>query len=730
MKVFAGIAVATVIAVSAAAMTAQGGGTASAPVVKDGDWPNYNRDLAATRFSPLKQITTENVGSLKQAWAAQLPAGTQVPVVINGVMYATAGPRVVALDGDTGKEIWSYTIPPVPRPSPTTAAPGVPPPAVAGSQAAPVAAPGGPAAAPGSAANPAAPAPAGQGGGDAAPAAGGGRGAGRGGRGGGAVGGAQAPGGGAARGPNASTRGVGYWPGDGTLGPRILFMAGTGLFALDAATGTPAAGFGDDGRVSVTPGYGGTPTVYRNVAIIGAATLEVPQGDPGNPRAFDVRTGKKLWEFQTVPQPGEKFNETWRDVADERIAPGRGWYKRGGTNMWAFSASIDAERGLVYLPIAGPAANYYGGDRPGNNVYANSIVAVDAETGAYKWHFQTVHHDLWDTDMPAAGGLVTVRVNGRAIPAIAQVGKSSYMYILDRTTGKPVFGVEEKRVPKGDVPTEWYSPTQPIPVKPRPLSRVSFKPEDIVTAADTTPEHAAACKAMYDASGGYRNDGPFTPFYFKEKDAPPKSTIQFPGGIGGVNWGGVAVDPTTGYVFAQAHDTSLVGWIEVKDDGNYSFDAPGSTQAYDRAALTLRADGQWTVTKGPFASFNAPVNGKSGVALPCQKGPWAKLVAVNANTGEIAWESVLGLNESLPDGKQLSGNAGSAGPTVTAGGLVFVGAANDRRFRAFDAKTGKEVWTMPISGNANANPMSYQGKSGKQYVAIAAGNNLLAFALP
>jgi len=489
-------------------------------------------------------------------------------------------------------------------------------------------------------------------------------------------------------------------------------MAGSTMYALDADSGQPSAGFGDDGRIGVGVGYGGTVTVYRNVAIIGAASLEVPQGDPGNPRAFDVRTGKKLWEFQTVPRKGERYNETWGD----------GWDRRGGTNMWAFSASIDTERGIVYLPISGPAANYYGGDRPGNNVYANSVVALDAETGEYKWHFQTVHHDIWDSDTPSPGGLVTLRVNGRSVPAIASVGKTSYMFILDRTTGQPVFGVEEKKVPKGDVPTEWYSPTQPIPVKPRPLSRVSFKPSDMVTAKDTTPEHAAACKAMWDKAGGYRNDGPFTPFYYHEDGAPPKSTIQFPGGIGGVNWGGVAVDPTTGYVFVNAHDTSLVGWVEKKPEGvNYSFDAPGSNQPYDRASVN---------GKGPFFSFNAPINGKSGAALPCQKGPWAKLVAVNANTGDVAWESVLGLNESLPEGKQLSGNAGSAGPTVTAGGLVFIGATNDRRFRAFDSKTGKEIWTMPIPANANANPMTYQGKNGKQYVAIVAGNNVLAFALP
>ncbi len=184
-----------------------------------------------------------------------------------------------------------------------------------------------------------------------------------------------------------------YWPGDGTLAPRILFMSRANLIALDAATGKPSAGFGTDGAVDVGVPYGGTPTIYRNIAIIGAASGEVPQGPAGNPRAFDVRTGAKIWEFQTVPKAGEPFNETWGD----------GWKDRGGTNMWAFAAPIDAQRGIAYLPIAGPAANYYGGDRPGNDVFGNSIVAVEAATGKYLWHFQTVHHDLWDTDMPSGG---------------------------------------------------------------------------------------------------------------------------------------------------------------------------------------------------------------------------------------------------------------------------------------------------------------------------------------
>jgi len=524
------------------------------------------------------------------------------------------------------------------------------------------------------------------------------------------------PGGG---GPTASTRGVSYWSGDGTATPRILFMSRANLIALDAATGTPAAGFGTDGAIDVGTAYGGTPTIFENVAIIGAASGEVPQGPAGNPRAFDVRTGAKLWEFQTVPRAGEPFNETW----------GNGWDNRGGTNMWAFAAPVDAQRGIAYLPIAGPAANYYGGDRPGNNVFANSIVAVDARTGAYRWHFQTVHHDLWDIDMPSAGGLFELERNGTRVPAIAQVGKSAYLYVLDRATGEPLIEVRETPVPKGDVPTEWYSPTQPIPVRPPPLARVSFSEADLVRPEDTTPAHAMACRDFMERSGGFYNAGPFTPFMYKAPDAPPKSTIQFPGGTGGVNWGGIAVDPTSGFVFATSHDGALVGWVQDKDPNvTYSFEAVGSKQPYDRASIN---------GVGPFFTFSAPIGGEYnangqpvGPSAPCQRPPWGKLVAVNANTGEIAWESVLGLNEALPEGKQLVGNAGSAGPTVTAGGVVFVGATSDKRFRAFDAGTGSELWSATLANNANANPMSYAGRSGKQRVAIIAGDTVNVFALP
>jgi quinoprotein glucose dehydrogenase len=623
--------------------------------VAPGDWPLINRDLNANRYSPLTEITTANVASLAPSWTHKLGGNSSAVPIVVGGVMYLPSRDRVVALDGDSGSLVWEYVLPAPPAPPAGATP--PPPG-----------PGG------------------------------------------------GPGGG---GPTASTRGVSFWPGDGTLPPRILFMSRANLIALDAATGTPAAGFGSNGAVDVGIAYGGTPTIFENVAIIGAASGEVPQGPAGNPRAFDVRTGAKLWEFQTVPRAGERFNETWGD----------GWQGRGGTNMWGFAAPIDAARGIAYLPIAGPAANYYGGDRPGNNAFANSIVAVDARTGEYRWHFQTVHHDLWDIDMPSAGGLFELERNGTRVPAIAHVGKSAYFYVLDRTTGESLHEVLETPVPQGDVPTEWYSPTQPIPTRPPPLARVSFSEADVVTAEDTTPEHAAACRDFMARSGGFYNAGPFTPFMYKALDAPPKSTIQFPGGTGGVNWGGVAVDPTTGFVFATSHDGALVGWVQDKDPNvTYSFEAVGSKQPYDRASIG---------GVGPFFTFSAPIGGQYnergqgvGPSAPCQRPPWGKLIAVNASTGEIAWESVLGLNENLPEGKQLVGSAGSAGPSVTAGGLVFVGNTSDRRFRAFDARTGAELWSAALENNAGANPMSYAGRSGKQRVAIVAGDTVNVFALP
>lgn len=514
--------------------------------------------------------------------------------------------------------------------------------------------------------------------------------------------------------PSASTRGVGYWPGDANTPARILFMSGSNMIALDAATGQLATGFGEGGKIDVGVSYGGSVTVAEDIAIIGAATLENPVGVPGNPRAFDVRTGRKLWEFQTVPQAGQPHNETW----------GNGWKGRSGTNMWAFSAPVDVKRGIVVLPLGSPSPNYWGGERPGDNLYGSSLVGVDLRTGQYKWHFQTVHHDLWDTDQATAGALIDV--DGH--PIIVSANKSSLVFEIDRTNGKPFLPVEERAVPAGDVPGEYYSPTQPFPVKTPPLSRVSLTYDDIVDAEDTTPEHAKACRDMWDKHGGFLNYGPYTPFMYHRAGSPPRSTIQLPGGTGGVNWGGPAADPTTGMVYFNAQDTSLIGWIERREgDKPYSFDANDTDQPYDRASV----DG-----KGPFFSFSAPLSGQydaqgraQGPQAPCYKPPWGELVAVDAKSGDVKWSVPLGVMDELPEGKRLVGNSGSAGPTVTAGGLVFVGATNDRRFRAFDAATGQQLWETALRGNANANPMTYRGRSGKQYVAINAGGVIMTYSL-
>ena len=613
--------------------------------VPAGDWLTINRDLAATRYSPLDEINKSNVKQLALKWSYPMKGfNTAAPLVIGGTMYFPVANRIVALDSDTGKELWVYEAPKQP---------------------------------------------------DGGPGSGGGAG-------------------------GFSARGLGYWPGDGTLGPRLLVIAGPRLVAIDVKTGKPAEGFGTDGSVAIDPSYGGTPTIYKNVAIIGAATLENPIGISGDPRAYDVRTGKMLWKFQTVPHPGQLGGDTWGN---------EGWKGRSGTNLWAASVPVDAARGIAYLPIGNPAANYYGGDRPGDNLFGNSIVAVDALTGKYLWHFQTTHHDLWDIDMPNGGLLFNAKRNGKLEPVIAQVPKSGLFYELNRTTGKPALPIDERPVPKGDVPGEWYSPTQPFPRITPPLARMSLTYDDIVTAEDTTPEHAAACRAMWDKAGGYLNYGPFTPFFFHVDGTPPRSTIQLPGGTGGVNWGGMAVNPNTGVVYSNMSNTSLVGWVERKNTTkSYSFDANDTNQPYDRASV----DG-----KGPFFSFSAPISGKydektgrpDGPVAPCYKPPWSTLTAVDANTGKVKWAVPLGLNEALPQGKQLVGNSGNAGPTVTAGGLVFVGATNDKRFRAFDADTGRELWEAQLNNSANANPISYRGRSGKQYVAINAGGTIVAYAV-
>jgi len=336
---------------------------------------------------------------------------------------------------------------------------------------------------------------------------------------------------------------------------------------------------------------------------------------------------------------------------------------------------------------------------------------VDIQTGKYKWHFQTIHHDLWDHDPPAPPTLFNIVRNGNTIPALALTTKSGYMYILNRGTGAPVFGVEERPVAKSDVPGEQTFPTQPFPAKPPPISRTSYKPEDLVTAEDTTPEHAQACRELIARNGSVNNSGPFTPWLYRPEGAPVKSTLTFPGGVGGANWGGVAWDPATGYAFVVSQDEGALGRVEKARDG--------SPVPYDRTTVDGTGPGR--------GNFEVRVG---GAPWPCQKPPWGRLTAVNTATGDFAWQIPLGVTEGLPDAKQNTGRPARAGAIVTGGGVLFVGSTDDNRFRAINAKTGKQLWVTKFDRRANASPMTYQGANGKQYVAVVASDTLSVFALP
>lgn len=622
---------AAMIALSAPALQAQQQqGTYPGSEVAEGDWVSWARDMGGTRFSPLNEITKDNVDKLDEAWRFRLRPtggagllGGTVPIVIDGIMYLPVGNAVVALEAHTGRELWRHDVA-----------------------------------------------------------------------------------GGLVR------RGVSYWPGEGNIGPRIIFSTGPALVALSAATGQPDPGFGENGVAAIegTP-YGYPPSIFGNVMLIGANTAEMPRGPSGNSRAYDARTGKKLWEFNSVPQPGEVGHETWLDD---------GWKERSGTNMWIWYATGDPKTGLIYMTLGSPSPNYYGGDRPGSNLFGNSVVALDAQTGAYRWHFQTIHHDLWDWDLPAPPVLFDVTIDGKTIPALAETGKPGLMYILNRETGEPIHGINEMRVASADVPGEWYSPTQPIPVKPQMLSRMHWSPDDVVTAEDTSAEHAAACRALLDSYGGtFFNSGPFTPFFFHEEGMAPRASINMPHN-GGSNWGGSASDPHRGIIYLNTSESGSIGWIEKRNpEGDYGRGTDASTQVYDRGSLA---------GPGAYSSFSAPFVAADGskATLPCIRPPWGRLLAVDGNSGEILWATPLGSTEVLPEGKQETGaNNTFGGPIVTAGGLVFIGATSDRYFRAFDSETGKLLWDKQLDYGALTVPISYRGKDGKQYIAIlASGSNL------
>ena len=376
---------------------------------------------------------------------------------------------------------------------------------------------------------------------------------------------------------------------------------------------------------------------------------------------------------------------------------------------WSFF-TVDAERGIVYAPVGAPTSDYYGADRKGKNLYGNSILALDATTGKLKWYQQLVHHDLWDWDLPAAPTLIDVRRNGRTIPAVAVMTKMSTLFIFDRITGEPIFGMEERPVPQSTVPGEASWPTQPFPLKPEPLARMTFDPsQDFYTL---TPEHAAYCKDLWTKNGMYTK-GPFTP------PGTEGFMVTFPSTLGGGNWNGLAYDPALGLVFTNVMNLGQVARMQLAADRS-------GAQTYVRT----------TPWGGSVGRFWNPQN-----KIPCSAPPFGELVAVDVNRGEIAWKVPIGFVPELKEkGIANTGTLNIGGPIATASGLLFVGATIDGYFRAFDSKTGKQLWESKLEASAHSIPMTFMGKDGRQYVVVAAGGGsflgsppgtkIVAFALP
>jgi len=600
------------------------------------EWPSYGGDPGGMKYSPLKEIDKTNVERLRPAWifhTGDVSDGTRwptrsafesTPLVVDGVMYVTTPfSRVIALDAETGKEIWSFD----PRLD---------------------------------------------------------------------------------RSESANlfiNRGAAYYSG----GSRHRIFLGTldgRLFSLIAETGRLDDGFGTGGWVDLRKGIAddypdrrigmtSPPVVYKDFVICGSLVPDgEPRGPAGDVRAYDARSGKPAWTFHTVAQRGEPGNQTW--------APGS-FEKRGGVNAWP-PISVDTARGIVFLPLTSPSTDFYGGDRKGQGLFGDSLVALDGSTGKRLWHFQSVHHNLWDYDLPAQPALVQVMKNGRRIDAVALVTKTGFTFVFDRVTGEPVFPIEEVPVAKSETPGEQAWPTQPRPVKPPPYARQSMTADELT---DVTPESRAACAKLLEGAV-------FAPIF---TPIGLKPTVLFPGTNGGADWGGASFDPETHTLYVNSMDVGMLFHMTPR---------PGSTD------VPYRPQGS--------GSLNSRLWDEN--LYPCQRPPWGFLTAIDLDRGVFRWRSVLGVVDKLLDrGVPPTGAPNIGGSLVTAGGLVFIGATNDSRFRAFDKDTGKELWVTRLPASAHATPMTFRGrKTGRQFVVIAAGggnkynqtysDSLMAFALP
>ena len=650
---------------------------------KNGEWRSYGADVGNTHYSPLDQINASNFNKLEMAWHFKTDnlgprpefqyEGT--PVMANGIVYSTGGTRraVFALDAATGELLWTHS---------------------------------------------------------------------------------EREG---ARGQNAprqlSGRGLAYWT-DGRE-ERILYVTpGYLLIALDAKTGTPVPGFGrngivdlkqdDDQEIDLVTGEVGlhsAPVVAKDVVIVGAAHRSggVPRGKKnvkGYVRGFDVRTGKRLWIFHTIPLPNEYGAETWEN--------GSAAYT-GNTGVWG-QISVDEELETVYLPVELPTGDYYGGHRPGNGLFGESLVAVDLHTGARKWHYQLVHHGVWDMDIPCAPILADITINGQTVKAVAQPTKQAFLYVFNRVTGQPIWPFEERAVPKGDVPGEWYAATQPFPTKPQAYDRQGSSVDDLI---DFTPElRAEALKIV----SRYKMGPVFTPPVVSKVEGPLGTLVMAAAG-GGTNWPGGSYDPETHilYVYSQTQMGSL-GLVpdNAQVSGDFAY-VQGVATSGIRTRGGAGADASADRAPGGGAAEDAGAGGGLSVqGLPLAKPPYGRISAIDLNKGEILWQIAHGETpdniKNHPALKGLNiprtGRPGTVGTLVTKSLLIsgepgVFTTPNGQRgamLRAYDKATGKEVGAVYMPTQQTGTPMTYM-LNGKQYIVVAIGGlgvtaELRAFRLP